>query len=584
MTETESTITSSSPIPARMINETLYCERLVHLEWCQSEFTDNAFTIDGRHVHRRADSPTGDLPPTPSAPAASTGPAGGYEERDDDRDSRPYQAKSLWLTSERLGITAKIDVVEGDADGRVIPIEYKRGKRPDVPEGAYLPERAQLCAHVLLLREHGYACTEAAIYFAGDHRRTAITIDEDLERTTLAAVARAREILALPKPPPPLVDSPKCFGCSLVSICLPDESNRLRTTPEPAAAPTREVRRMFPARDESTPVYVQEHGAVVGKRGDVLDIKKNGQSLAEAPILKTSHLALFGNATVTTPALQELASRGVPICHFTAGNWFHAITHGMPSRNVGLRVRQFAVAANATASLVLARQFIEGKIRNARTLLQRNARDDVKTALRELRTSAARAKLATSVESLLGIEGSAARSYFQAFSKMLRPASKDGVGTFDFSSRNRRPPRDPVNALLSFLYAILAKDLTVTLMTVGFDPYLGFMHTAHHGRPSLALDLAEEFRPVIADSVVVGLVNTDEIQEHHFVRRLESTGLTPEGRKVALRAYERRMDTLITHPIFGYSLSYRRVLEVQARLLARAVVGEIPAYPAFRTR
>ena len=179
-------------VPARMINEALYCERLLYLEWAQGEFVDNAFTVEGRAAHKRADQPGGRLPapPTPAEGEAEIPAAAVLD--DAERVPRPYEARTLWLSSERLGITAKIDVVEGDDDGNVIPVEYKRGKVPDLPEGAYLPERAQLCAQVLLLREHGYRCDRGDIYFAGSHRRVPIAIDEALVATTLAAVARAR--------------------------------------------------------------------------------------------------------------------------------------------------------------------------------------------------------------------------------------------------------------------------------------------------------------------------------------------------------------------------------------------------------
>lgn len=165
---------------------------------------------------------------------------------------------------------------------------------------------------------------------------------------------------------------------------------------------------------------------------------------------------------------------------------------------------------------------------------------------------------------------------------MLRP--REAEFAFDFQGRNRRPPRDPVNALLSFAYALLAKDFTVTLQAVGFDPYLGFYHAPGYGRPSLALDLMEEFRPIIGDSVVLSVLNTGEVTAGDFITRGGAVALSPTGRKAFLAAYGRRMDTLVSHPVFGYSISYRRVLEVQARLLGRFLSGEIPEYPQFLTR
>ena len=222
------------------------------------------------------------------------------------------------------------------------------------------------------------------------------------------------------------------------------------------------------------------------------------------------------------------------------------------------------------------------------------------------------AERAVALEQLLGIEGSAARDYFASFSLMFKTnggreidtepleegfSSSDcdagsGVETsykhtwarFDFAKRNRRPPRDPVNALLSFVYAMLLKDLVATLVGVGLDPYLGFYHQPRYGRPALALDLMEEFRPLVADSVVINLINNGEVRPTDFITRAGACALTPHGRKQVLEGYERRLDTPVTHPHFGYAISYRRIFEVQARLLARHLTGEINFYPAFYSR
>src|SRR6478609_6391614 len=160
----------------------------------------------------------------------------------------------------------------------------------------------------------------------------------------------------------------------------------------------------------------------------------------------------------------------------------------------------------------------------------------------------------------------------------------DDIQGFDLDGRNRRPPRDPVNALLSFCYSLLSKELTLAIRAVGLDTMLGFYHQPHFGRPSLALDLMEEFRPVIADSVVIGAINTGVIQHDDFVRAAGAVALTPPARKRLILAFERRMDQLVTHPVFDYRISYRRVLEVQARLLSRVLLGELPRYPEFRVR
>jgi len=179
----------------------------------------------------------------------------------------------------------------------------------------------------------------------------------------------------------------------------------------------------------------------------------------------------------------------------------------------------------------------------------------------------------------LGIEGAAAEAYFSCLDGMLK-----NTQVFSFQNRNRRPPKDPVNAVLSYLYGILAKDLFSTLLAVGFDPYLGFYHQPRYGRPALALDMMEEFRSLIADSTAITLFNKEELTEKDFIKTGIGISLKPEAKKKVVGGYERRIQTEITHPIFGYKVSYCRVLEVQARLLSRVLSGELKAYPAFVTR
>jgi CRISP-associated protein Cas1 len=607
-------------VPARMINEVLYCERLLYLEWAQGEFADNAFTVEGRATHKRADQPGGRLP---SPPPPADPPSGGAEgpstvtpvrSEDDDSWDRPYQARTLWLSSERLGFTAKIDVVEGDAEGNVVPIEYKRGKVPDLPEGAYLPERAQLCAQVLLLREHGYRCDHGDIYFAGSRKRVTIAMDEALVARTLGAVARARHLTEIAEAPPPLVDSPKCNGCSLVGICLPDEINLLRsvereeidqsgrsvglageTSPpiaEPATdpwelgtepEPPRPLRRLHPASDEKLPLYVQDQGARVGLDGDCLVVRGRQSPTVTVRLPNTSHVVLYGNIQVSAQATRALLERGIPVSFFSYGGWYYGRATGIESKNVELRLAQYRAATNPVLCLRLARGFVASKIRNSRTLLRRNHAAPPLLALSELEQLARKAEGAEALETLLGLEGTAARCYFGAFTGMLK--GEVGLsGTFDLDGRNRRPPKDPINALLSFVYSLLTKDFALTLSAVGLDPLLGFYHQPRFGRPALALDLMEEFRPLVADSVVIGAINGGSVGPEDFQSHPSGVAMRPAARRRLLLGYERRMEQLISHPVFGYRISYRRVLEVQARLLARCLLGEIDEYPAFRTR
>jgi CRISP-associated protein Cas1 len=608
-------------VPARMINEVLYCERLLYLEWAQGEFADNAFTVEGRAAHKRADQPGGTLPaPPPESGAAvaeaASAPSPQVEQTTPDR---PYQARTLWLSSEQLGITAKIDVVEGDSDGNVVPVEYKRGRVPNLPEGAYLPERAQLCAQVLLLREHGYRCDHGDIYFAGSRRRVTIVIDDALIATTLAAAVRARELTAATGIPAPLVDSPKCNGCSLVGVCLPDEVNLLRglehgaivdppcadvdiAQPEAEVAvtadelgadprglggelptPAAPLRRLHPASDEKVPLYVQDQGARVCLDGDCLVVRGREAGTVTARLPNTSHVVLYGNVQVTAQAMRALLERCIPVSFLSYGGWYYGRATGVESNNIELRLAQHRAAADPAFGLRIARGLVASKIRNSRTLLRRNHATPPLLALAELEQLARKAEQAGVLDALLGLEGTAARTYFGAFTGMLKGDAALS-GTFDLDGRNRRPPRDPINAILSFVYSLLTKDFTLALSAVGLDPLLGFYHRPRFGRPALALDLMEEFRPLVADSAAIGAINGGGFGPEDFQSHPTGVAMRPAARRRLLLAYERRIEQLIAHPVFGYRISYRRVLEVQARLLARCVLGEIAEYPSFRTR
>ena len=552
------------PLPARMLNEYAYCPRLAYLEWVQGEWADSADTVDGKFQHRRVNQE-----PKRRKPEQSEQP----EER-----IEKFHARSVHLTSERLGLTAKIDLVEGQGSC-VTPVEYKRSKRPHVALGAWEPERVQVCVQGLLLREHGYVCEEGVLYFAGSRERVQVRFDDELVNRTLQLAEEMRQVMTSEAMPPSLDDSPKCPRCSLVSICLPDEVRFLNQVGTETTPP----RPLIPAADDALPLYVQHQGARVVKDGGLLRVLDGEEKLTEARLREVSQLAVFGGVQITSSVIRELCSRGIPISHLSHGGWFYGITHGMSHKNVELRRRQYAAAEDQEKSLALARRFVQAKILNSRTFLRRNHRELPDEVLDGFKGDLRRASRSEQVETLLGVEGTAAGRYFANFSGMLRPA--DGsVGTFDFAQRNRRPPRDPVNALLSFAYALLTKDFTNTLFSVGFDPYLGFFHKPRYGRPSLALDLMEEFRPLLADSVVLTLINNGEVRPEDFISAWGGVALTQGGRIQFLNAYERRMRQEVTHPVFGYRISYRRVLEVQARLLGRYLMGEISDYPSFLTR
>jgi CRISPR-associated protein Cas1 len=263
------------------------------------------------------------------------------------------------------------------------------------------------------------------------------------------------------------------------------------------------VRALMTPRSELRPLYLNTQGVRVGKSGAVLQVRERDAVVQEVRIGEICQVSLMGNVQLSTQAIQALCEAEVPICYFSMGGWFYGITTGLNQKNVFLRRAQFRLAEQEYFALSLARRLVEGKARNQRTLLQRNHIEPRRETLDGLKEMAARAERAESLETLLGIEGNAARLYFGDFEGMIKPDEDGEELRFDFQGRSRRPPRDPVNALLSLGYSLLAKDFTVACYAVGFDPYVGFYHQPRFGRPALALDLMEPFRPLVVDSAVL---------------------------------------------------------------------------------
>ncbi|MEA2904750.1 MAG: CRISPR-associated exonuclease Cas4 [Alphaproteobacteria bacterium] len=553
--------TAETPlVPVRMVNEYVYCPRLAFLEWVDSEWADSGDTEEGRRAHVRVDAGGGKLP----APA----------EIDDKPD---FVARSVTLASEALGIIAKMDLIEGE-DGTVTPIDTKKGKRPHVAEGAYEPECVQICAQALILEDSGYKVTDGAIWYAGSRERVRITLDDELRAKTRAAISGLRLTAAAGRLPPPLVDSPKCTKCSLAGICLPDEVTFFRRGLAP--------RPLNPSAGTALPLYVQEPGARVTKSGETLVVEAEAGKI-EVPIGDVSELVLHGSISLTTPALGALLREEIPVTYASTGGWVLGHTVSTGHRNVAIRIAQSRAAFDERRSLAFARSLVAAKIRNCRVFLRRNfkAGDEIErdATIEALARLADRAVHAPTEAELLGFEGEAAARYFRLFTTMFGAAAHD-FPEFAFEKRTRRPPADPVNAMLSFAYAMLTRTWLTVLSGVGFDPYLGFYHHPRFGRPALALDMMEPFRPILADSTVIQAINNGEVKPDGFLSAGPAVNLKPHARRAFIAAYERRLDQEVTHPVFGYRVSMRRLLEVQARLLARHLSGEIEDYPHYLVR
>jgi CRISPR-associated protein Cas1 len=581
----------------RNLHNFIYCPRLFYFQWVENIFQENADTVAGSHVHRNVDAPS--------------------KLEDPKELGLPEGAKlrSLRLESEPLGLIGVVDIVEGGPDGAEV-IDYKKGSARRDSQGervAKEPDAIQVAAHALLLREHGVNAVRGAIYYAADKRRVPVEFSEELFSKVRKAIEEARAVAASGQCPPPLRNDARCLYCSAYPICLPNESlwwakqrkatdadgqlqfgfagqsedavrDRILEALEFAAesgqkeAPTLEPPR--PGGDDSEVLVVQTPGAQIGQRGDQLVVSVKGEETRKLPGQQVRAIYCFGAVQITAQAAETCLELGIDVSYFSPAGRFLGLLRGLPASGVDARRGQYRLFELPGVRLQLAREVIRAKIHNQRVMLMRNGDvpDRVVDLLANFRDAAESARGLTE---LLGIEGSAAALYFEQFESMLK--QREGW-KFDWRGRNRRPPRDPVNALLSLGYSMLAKELTGVCHSVGLDPFLGFMHQPRYGRPALALDLMEEFRPLVADSVAISLINRGELGPEDFIRSANGTFLNDRGRKPFWEAWFRRLDTEVSHPEFSYKMAYRRMLEVQARQLWRFVRGEALAYHGFVTR
>jgi CRISPR-associated protein Cas1 len=355
-----------------------------------------------------------------------------------------------------------------------------------------------------------------------------------------------------------------------------------------------------------TTLYITEPYSVIKKDGETLVIhipeNKTANKPArkvETPLIKITEVVILGDSALTPQALAALLEQKAEITFLNAFGGFRGRVIPPESKNSLLRLNQFRVHEDARRSFELARQFVSGKLHNMKTLLLRSNRRlndpviaraaeslrGIQEQVEKLQSDGEppaepdKPQKGTAWGTLQGYEGAGSAEYFEGFGKLLR-----GDPALQFETRNRRPPRDPVNALLSYGYSLLHHQCSSALQTAGLDPYIGFLHSSQYSKPALALDLMEEFRAPIVDSVVVTLVNNRILKADDFIAEMGTFRLKDGARRTFLEKYEERMNTEITHPYFKYSATWRRCIELQARLLAKTLDGELAAYIPFKVR
>lgn len=566
--------------PTRHIAEYAYCPRLFYLMEVEGVFIPSADTEKGRAVHRRVHNP-------------SALDRDGAEDQSDPQ--RPKVVRTLALTSQTLGLTATLDIAE--ICGKfAVPVEYRKGRpkrlslgpgpaNVDEADSPLLPrlepwpsDRIHVGLEAILLEEAGYRVGKAVLYYAEEKLRLEIPVDDTLRSDARATLEAAKRCAAGPRPLP-LVNDPRCLRCSLQPACLPDEVHHQRAaSSEEDTTP----RKIWPPRDDGIHVVAQKEGARVGIQGSALKVvDREGCTVREIPLAGVESLSVVGPVQLTTQALHALADRRVPVAFLSSAGRLVAMVDPYDSVSAEIRRAQIRRLDDPAACLELSRALVSAKIANQRTLLMRNHPALPSEVPVELAREAERATSAESIDVVRGHEGQAAAVYFAHFGGVFKtPLGRE----FEANGRQRRPPPDPINSCLSLAYTMLANECVAALRVARLDPSIGAFHSFRPGRPAFALDLMEPFRPLIGDSVTISLFNRGELAEGHFLRTASGCALTEAGRRAFFNAWGRRMDTVITHPVFEYRLSYRRMIVLHARMIAAWLVGEVPTLAFLTTR
>lgn len=325
-------------------------------------------------------------------------------------------------------------------------------------------------------------------------------------------------------------------------------------------------------------LYITQQGAVLGKTSERLTLKVDKEVVAEMPLINVSQVVIFGHVMITSGTLNLLMRHGIEVCYVTQYGGYLGRTVPEISKNGLLRLEQYQAALDPKRRLAVARSVVVGKLKNLRAMLvekvPKEAKSQVKQAVKQIKDAEKGAQRARKLEQVRAYEGAGSSAYFSAFGAMMKNAA------FRFETRTRRPPTDPVNAMLSFGYTLLANDLYTAVNIVGFDPYIGYLHAEEYGRPSLPLDLMEEFRPLIVDTMVLSIINQAMLTPDAFhAPTEEGCRMTDEGRKIFLHQYEERRTTEFTHPGLNRKMTYQQSFEQQARQFAKVLQGELDVYP-----
>lgn len=519
-----------------------YCPRLFYLEEVEELYTQDASVFAGRRLH--------------------------VEIEKDEED----EWQELILENSELGLRGRVDALR-TRSGQTIPYEHKRGRcyrdRTNKPQ-AWESDRLQILAYACLIEAAlGITVLEGRIRYHADNVLVHVPLDDQGRQEVREAIEQARQLRLTTERPPITTNERLCARCSLAPVCLPEEV-RL------AQGVTEQPIRLFPEDDEREVIHVLEAGTSVGKNGEQLKITKRDKSTQALPARQVGQLVLHSFAQISTQALYFCAEQEIGV-HFISGGGRYLGSFEPRAGSIQRRVRQYQALSQPDTCLKLARQLVTCRGQSQRKFLMRGQRGsetlpELESAIAQMQRILKQVPQAESLASLLGLEGNLAALYFKALPQLLSP----GVAPeFQFSGRNRRPPQDRFNALLSFGYSLLLKDVMNAILVVGLEPALGFYHQPRTQAPPLALDLMEIFRVPLVDLPVMGSINRGQWEaQADFDIRGGQVWLSESGRRKFISLYERRKEESWKHPVLNYSLTYRRLLELEVRLLEKEWMGE----------
>lgn len=533
-------INDSESIPISIISHWKFCPRRAWLEAMGERSPLVEQLAAGKTAHKKVDTPT-------------------------KHDSSKIQGVDI--RHKTLGYHGRIDLATRLPNGSFRLTEYKATPvklRPEITE----TNRLQLTLQLIAMEDMGNEVSDCEIYFPNHHKSVPVELDFKDREVAVSAINETRQVIDNPKAPPPLLDDPKCMRCSHSSICLPEERQEA------------EVRRRIMVPDPGAEVL---HLTTPGSRATIrtgrVVVTKEHEEIASLPLERIAAVVVHGNVDLSGALIRELLWLGVACIWCTGAGRVVGWTGGAKLPNGGARCTQFSESAQGRMDL--AREFIVAKISNQATILRRYGGDP--SIVKRLRSSAKEAAKAPDREQLFGTEGRAAGWYFGSFRKLLARGVDSSIAE-QFQGRVGRGAIDPLNVSLNYAYGIILGETTRAILACGLDPHAGFLHSSGRNKPALSLDLMEEFRAPIADSAVLAAFNNGEITPASFSMVLKSARFTQTGRKKLIAAVERRLSTEFLHPVFDYRMTWRRAIEVQARMVLGVLDGTQANYKGIRVR